>query len=118
MFPAARPSPAVVTSRRATGSGPVAAAAGVTLLAIILFAIFTAEVAPAPPKIAVAHVPARLEPLLAPAPPPPPPVVEKPERTGRARPSAGGSLPRDPTHGAAAALDAFRASLPADKTRS
>jgi len=114
MFPAARPSPAVVEPPR-DWIWPVAAAAGVTLLAIILFAIFTAEVAPAPPKLESAHVPARLEPLLAPAPPPPPPVVEKPETKPVEPEPKREEPPRDPTHGAAAALDAFRASLPADE---
>jgi hypothetical protein len=113
MIPAARPAPAAVVAPSRDWVWPSAAAAGVTLLAIILLAIFTAEVAVPPPKAEAARARAVDEPLLAPAPPRPPPVVEKPEPKPPTPPDRKRKdPPRDPARGAAAALDAFRASLP------
>ncbi len=110
MIRAARPAPAVVPPSR-EWVWPAAAAAGMTLLVIILLAIFTAEVAVPPPRIEAARPAASIEPLLAPAPPPLPPVVEKPEPKPPPPEPKRKDPPRDPARGAAAALDAFRASL-------
>jgi serine/threonine protein kinase len=114
MIRAARPSPAVVEPPR-EWIWPAAAAAGVTLLAVILLAIFTAEATPPPPKVETARPPVRVEPLLAPAPAAPPPVEKPKPKPAPPAPKREDPPPRDPARGASAALDAFRGSLPADE---
>lgn len=112
MFPAIRP---VVVEPSPGWIWPVAAAAGLTLLAIILVAIFKAEGSPPPPPAGV-RAPARVDPLLAPRaapgddPTPPTPKAEPPNLPPpREEPRP------DPSRAAAEALEAFRASLPADE---
>jgi hypothetical protein len=96
---------------------PAAAAAGLTLFAIILAAIFSAEMAPPPaeaqvpppPRPAVATpLPEKMDPPLSelkPALPPPVHPVEAPPAPAAV----------DPAAGAAEALEAFRASLPPEE---
>ncbi|MBI3857224.1 MAG: protein kinase [Planctomycetes bacterium] len=116
MIPAARP----VEAPR-SWMWPAAVAAGLTLLAIILLAIFSAETAPSPVEAAA---PARREPLLI---PPARPVEKKeapaatpvvaPEIKPEPAPRPPAPLPEeekrpDPALAAAEALEQFRASLP------
>lgn len=115
MIQAARPVRSVESPRE--WLWPAAAAAGLTLLAIILLAIFTAEAPTAP---AEAHVTAPREPLFRPPPvPPPAPAIEKKEPAPAPRSV---EIPRpeerkrpDPARVAAQELAAFRASLPPTK---
>jgi hypothetical protein len=118
MIQAARPAPAADTPR--DWLWPAAAAAGLTLLAIILLAIFTAE---ASPPVVEARVIAPREPLFRPPPPPPAPApqIEKKEPPPRVEPPAAPirrvEVPKrpDPKRVAAEALAVFRASLPPAK---
>ena len=105
MIPAARPVPRVEAPRE--WMWPAAAAAGLTLLAVILLAIFAAEIPPAP---AEARVPETRQPLLIP-PPAPPPAVEPPPKPEPAPPPVVVPLPERPDP-AAELLVGFRASLP------
>jgi hypothetical protein len=90
-----------------------------TLLVIILIAIFTAEISPTPPPEVRAS--AAREPLLTPPPAPPPaPSVERKEPPPVSEPAAVAAPPEeekrpDPARAAAEALSAFRASLPGPK---
>jgi serine/threonine protein kinase len=117
MFPAARPAE---TPR--AWLWPAAAAAGITLLSIILLAIFSAENAPPP---AEAHAPVRREPLLTPPPPLPLPAPETKKEPPPPEPKP--ALPEtkpallpepeerpDPVRAASEAIEAFRASLPVE----
>lgn len=115
MFPAAKP-----LEKSSGWVWPAAAAAGVTLFVIILFAVFTAE---AGPPIVEAQAAPRVEPLLLPPPAPPPPKALPVEAKPTSPPPAPAPLaaPRpeeakrpDPLKLAAEALAAFRASLPVD----
>jgi hypothetical protein len=95
---------------------PAAAAAGLTLLTVILLAIFTTDPGPAP---AEAHVPVLREPLLRPppVPPPSPPVEKKEPPPAKPEPKPSPRVPEevkrpDPVRTGADALAAFRGSLP------
>ncbi len=97
---------------------PASAAVGLTLFAVILAAIFTAEVAPAAVEAKLPPAPAfKVEPLPSPPPPPaaptPGPVELKPAAAAKELPPAKKPDPRaELLRQAALALDAFRASLP------
>jgi predicted Ser/Thr protein kinase len=97
---------------------PAAAAAGATLLAILLLAIFAAETPPTPAVEPQAPVRVRLDPLFAPplpkvaeakepAPEPPPPLPEE-------KPAPEKEEPRPEPAAFPGALEVFRASLPVD----
>ncbi len=116
MFAAARPQP-----EPARGwLWPAAAAAGLTLFAIILAAIFSAEMTPPPaeaqvpppaPRVPVAlPLPEKKDPPLPELKPAPPPRVAA-AKAAEAPPAP----PPDPAAGAVEALEAFRASLPPEE---
>jgi hypothetical protein len=108
MFPAARPA-----APTQSWAWPASAAVGITLLLIILLAIFSAEVAPVPVEARVPAPPAVSEPLLIPPSPPPakpaaPVVVEEPKPP----PPSEEEIRKDFLRAASAALEEFRGSLP------
>jgi hypothetical protein len=97
---------------------PAAAAVGLTLLAVILAAIFTAELAPAAVEAKLPPSPAfRVEPLPAPPPPPPPPAAAapvelKPVPVREKAPAPARDSRAEFLRSAAEALAAFRSTLP------
>jgi len=116
MFPSARPSEA-----SPGWLWPASAAVGLTLLVIILLAIFTAEVAPSPVEARVPSPRAALaEPLLIPPPaapkplPPPrkPPVPPRAVETPKPPPPSKEDTQREFVRAAATALEEFRSTLP------
>ncbi|MBV8878705.1 MAG: serine/threonine protein kinase, partial [Planctomycetaceae bacterium] len=111
MFPAARP----VEAPR-SWIWPAAAAVGLTLLAVILAAIFTAELTPPSVEARVpVPAPARAEPLLSPPPLPPKDPLPEVKKAPEVPPPPVASRENDRRAflaAAAKALESFRASLP------